>query len=258
MIGFKFNNIESSTYNIICKSVNRPLLPPLRQKTIEILGRAGVYDYGNDTYDTRLITIHIFFARDTIANMRLRAREIAAWLGQSQWSKLIFGDETDKYYAAKIYEQVDLKTLIATGETDITFECQPYAYSVTDTGIDEDYQFTVTAETELEFVNPGTVTINKKSPQGSKSQIKVVGTWTNITLTSGTKTLTFSEAALTSKTLIIDNVNMECTLDGVNKLSQLTGNLDDFIYITPGDNAVTITGTAINVTVTIDFTPMWL
>ena len=54
----------------------------------------------------------------------------------------------------------------------------------------------------------------------------------------------------------IDN-EMEVNLR-VNKLSALGGDIDSFLRVIPGKNTIEIDGTGIDVTVTIDFTPMWL
>lgn len=276
MTGFEFNGIDSSTYGIFCKSVNRPMLPTQRPRMIEIQGKSGVFDFGGGEYETRKIVLHITYVGTSIADLRIRARDIAGWLASPTWARLCIGDEPDKFYLARIVDEVGLKSLLVVGEADITFTCQPFAYQIIDTGaIDEptwgganfpwvisipwevQYDFTATGETTFDFDNPGTVAIDKNSPQGSKSQIKVVGDWTTLELTMNGKTLSYTAAA-TNGTLIFDNVYLEVTIDGNNGLEFVEGDLDTFLPIMPGENTIGIDGAGLNVTVTMDFTPAWL
>lgn len=272
--GFEYNNIASDSYNLICKSVNRPLLPAQRPRMVEIQGKSGVFDFGGGDYLTRQIVMHIAYKGNDYTELRQRARDIAAWLSIGKWSRLIVNDESDKFYLARIIEAIDLETLNRIGEADIIFECQPFAYQVVDSGdIDSTwdgadypwlinvpwivtYSFAATSNTSFAFNNPGTVAIGKDSPQGSKSQIKVVGSWSTLSLLLNGKTLTYTTAG--SGELIIDNVYLEVTLDGQNKLSVMDGDLDSFLPITVGENTIQISGTGLNVNVTIDFTPAWL
>jgi len=275
MMGFEYKGIDSSIYGIICKSVSRPLLPAVRMRTAIINGRSGVYDFGGGDYETRQITMHIFYAQSNIYGLRAKSREISAWLSSSTWARLIIGDEPDKYYAARVVNGVDFKSLLATGEADITFECQPFAYMATDTGNDptweeadfpwitnipwnmvRSYQFTATGTKNFTFDNPGTQEIGCNSPQGSKFNLIVSGNWTTLAISLNGKTIEYTEAG--SGTLIIDNVEMEVKLDGVNKLSKLDGDIDSFLIAIPGENTIEINGTGLNVNVTIDFTPIWL
>ena len=275
MIGsFEYNNISSDNFNLICKSVNRPLLPAQRPKMVEIQGKSGVFDFGGGDYLTRQIVMHIAYKGNDYAELRQRARDIAAWLSVGRWSRLIINDESDKFYLARIIESIDLETLNRIGEADIVFECQPFAYQVVDSGDLDDtwdgadypwlinvpwivtYNFTATGAKSFTFDNPGTVAIGKDNPQGSKSQIKVVGSWSTLALSLNGKTLTYTTAG--SGTLIIDNVYLEVSLNGSNKLSVMSGDLDSFLPITVGDNTIQVSGTGLNVNVTIDFTPAWL
>ena len=49
--------IKSTEYNIVARSVNRPILPSQRKKEIYIPGKDGVYDFYDGTYENRLIEI---------------------------------------------------------------------------------------------------------------------------------------------------------------------------------------------------------
>lgn len=255
MIGaFVFNEVESSEFNLVCKSVKRPLLPAVKVRRVELLGISGVYDFDADgnEYDMRSITMKIQYIGTSYEELRTRARDIAAWLSTSTWGKLRIHDEDDKYYLAKVTEQIDLESLWQSGSADVVFDCQPFAYSVQE----EVKTFEVNALTNYNFVNPGTRLINYRSPQGSKSRIRVVGSWTTLSLTMNGETLNYTQAE--DGTLIFDNVEMECALGDVNKFSVLTGDIDTFLKIIPGNNTLTVNGTDLSLNVTIEYIPLWV
>jgi len=276
MIGsFEYNGIKSSKFKLICRSVSRPMLPVVRTRMTQIYGKSGAIDYGGGDYNTRQIVMHIAYVGTNYTELRSRAREIAAWLISSVWAKLIINDEPDKFYLARVVSGINFETMQRLGQADITFECQPFVYMATDTGADPTwdeadfpwmtdipwvmvgaYQFTATAAGSYIFNNPGTQDIGCNSPQGSKFDIIISGSWATLELMLNGKTLQYTEAG--TGTLIIDNVEMEAKMDGVNKLSALDGDIDSFFGVIPGENVIEIDGTGLNVMITIDFTPIWL
>jgi predicted phage tail component-like protein len=273
---FEYNGIESGTYKIICRSNTRQIFPQMKLRSIEISGKNGVYDFGNNTFGLVNHKAHIMYVGDDLNDLRQQARNIAAWLYSTTWEKLLFGDEPDKFYYARVTDSIDLNALLAVGECDITFECQPFAYMVIDTGDDltwEDadfpwitdipwvmsaaYTFTVTGDDDCVFDNPGTKSTGYKSPQGSKFDIVISGSFTDLSLTLNGKTLNYTET-VSSGVVTIDNVNMEVDLGGTNKLAKVTGNRGTFLEVLPGSNTLTVTGTVLNISVLVDFTPEWI
>lgn len=247
MVGsFIFNDIESSIYNLICKSVKRPLLPAAKVRRVELDGMSGAYDFddGSTNYSLLPISMKIQYIGTSYEELRTRARSIAAWLSTRTWAQLRIHDEDDKYYMAKVSSEIDLKTLWETGSADVIFDCQPFAYSTN--------EVTATGVGNVTFTHPGTREINYKSPLGSKFVIKVDdSSWSSLTFSMNGKTLKYTEAG--SGTLIIDNVKMEVTLNGINKFDALQDDYDTFLEIKPGSNTLNVVGA----TAIIEFIPMW-
>lgn len=254
MIGsFSFNSLESSVFKLVCKSVKRPLLPAARTNRVEVPGSSGAYDFGGQEYSLRTVTISITYIGTDYNELRTRAREIAAWLSTSDWSKLVINDEPDKYYLAKVTSEIDLESLWESGRAEITFDCQPFAYYY----MDRVLTFPVIGSMSYVFINVGTREINFKSPYGSKFKITIVGSWTMLTLSMNGQTLTYANVGSNS-TLIIDSIEMEVIQNGINKFDKLDGDIDTFLRIVPGNNTLSITGTGINASAIIEFIPLWV
>ena len=131
MITFSFNGLDSySEFGIISKSDDRALLPSMRKRELAIPQKHGTYDFGGNTFNNRAITVQLSYIGTSFNELRLRARDIAAWLSQTSYKELIFSDEPDKYYLAKIYDPVGLENFFRLGKATIQFECQPFALYV--------------------------------------------------------------------------------------------------------------------------------
>lgn len=263
MIGsFSFNGIDSSVFGLVCKSVKRPLLPARKINRVEVLGASGTYDFDSDTYSNRPITIKIAYIGTDYSELRTRAREIAAWLSISvpnkavfdNIPKLIINDEPDKYYIAKVTEEIDLDSLYESGTADIEFDCQPFSYSN-----DVFINFTITGPTDIPFINPGNRMITCTSPENSMFAIYVEGSWSTISFTTGFTSLEYPKVGV-SRQLLIDNITMEAiVLNGEGSIfGDLTGDVDSFLKIYPGENSLHIDGTDLNITGWIQYKPMWI
>lgn len=170
MKGFTFANIHSSTYELYVRSDNRTITPALRKNEFVIPGRHGTLDFGNNTYEPRFITMELFLVRKTMEDLRKQARDIAQWFSKS--GLLVFDDEPDKAYQAKVYNNIDIEEIAAYGKSMVTFECQPFAESleyrqinvpsITDNAHEIEVNVSGTAETccIITIKNNGTSNIN--------------------------------------------------------------------------------------------------
>lgn len=280
MIGnFTFNGITSQSLGLVAKSISRPILPPIRPRTVEINGVSGIYDYGRVAHTTRMITMQIgWITKTDYYAYRAKTHDIAAWLDTETWSDLIINDEPDKCYKARVVGGVNLEQLYKLGRAEVTFECQPYAYALLGTGDDTAWGDAETtwgsimtwdtllsyssevfsvASGSFTFNNPGNQAINFRSPQGSKFTITIYGIFWPITITLNGKSLTLDY--YNTGYVVIDCINMTVTADGVtNKLANVTGDYATFFECLPGDNTLTFTGEYITCSFLIDIIPMWI
>ena len=274
MIGFEYNGTHSyDAYGIYIKSSNRSILPALRKREIMISGKHGTYDFGENTYDNRIVSVDIAYIRDTLNDLRLHARDIAAWLSQTSYKELIFDDEPDKYYLAKIYNDIGLETLYTLGEATIQFECQPFALYVVTSAEDiylddtvpldsdilldsgDDYTYTladVDSNDIVTVVYNGNTELGLGAEEGAQFDIIVTGTFSVFSISMNGKTLTYTENCV-AQTITIDNVNATVKNGAVNKLSMTTGDIADFLKLIPGNNIITISKIGGDADFTFDF-----
>lgn len=126
--GLKFKDKHSfNDFGLIMKSVDRSLLPAVKRQQIDITFLDGKYDLQNEpVYDNRIITVLFVYHFKTLYEMQTKKRQMAAWLSGAV-GKLIFDDEPDKFYEAKLYEAVPIEQSLRRMAVQIAFECQPYA-----------------------------------------------------------------------------------------------------------------------------------
>jgi len=282
LIGFSYNGISSSIYGIVAKSANRPLLPLLRKRELVIPGKHGVYEFADETFDKRIIEVQLKYVGTSFAELRTRARQIAYWLsGYGGTKNLIFDDETERWYVAKIYNEIGLQNLFTIGECTIQFECEPFAYA-TLYEYDETFLYDTgeTYDSGLIYPNQRSYgsyflapffSVNAKDWCGfqwayslhmtslynhatieTPFAINIFGAVENpqIVQEGTTATLTISANLTAGSTMIIDSDNMTVTLNGTNYLHKMTGS---FINLEIGANGLFFYGTNPNAEVTFDW-----
>jgi predicted phage tail component-like protein len=240
---FTFNGTHSSTFGLVCKSVKRPLLPAAKIGRIEYTKASGFVDYNDTEYEARTITVEVAYigtkspggAWDSdYKEMRQRARDIANWLVITQTTstaKLIFDDEDDKYYNAKVINELDLQSLWQSGTIQIVFDCQPFAYSVekqtiTATMTSRLLQLPITPDTGKIF---GTRHIDYKSPKDSLFRIIFSGNLTSVNFNMNGDAFYYSELNATDSDLVINNTAMTVEdLLNINKFQYISGSIGTF------------------------------
>lgn len=128
MIGFRFKNKHCWDFGLIMRSVNRQLLPSIEDQYEYVPRRDGAYLFPG-AYQDRFIEVELSFVARSQQEIRERAREIAAWLSSRQRERLVFDDEPDKHYMAKVANQIDLEPMMRAGRFQVIFRCSPFALS---------------------------------------------------------------------------------------------------------------------------------
>lgn len=172
-LGFTFNNVHSAEMGVVFKSVDRTLLPAKRVTQYTIPGKSGTYDI-EDGYENRDISCTVAFVGTNYMyqGVRTKARAVAEWL--SGEGLLVFDDEPEKAYSAKVIDGISIEQIAITGHCEVTFQCRPFAESI-------GYNQQVAASVSL----PHTETINVIGTQETDGLIYVTarGAITNLTVT---------------------------------------------------------------------------
>ena len=175
MITFSFKGRNSKEFGIYALEDDRVLRPERSDNEVIIPGRHGSYDFGNNTYRNRLINLQLGILGDySEQELRVKLRELAYWLDGK--GKLVFDDEPDKYYDAKVYDLVpfniygtnDFRDLnFNSGTSTVVFSCYPFAKSeiitkelVQGANVLE-YKGTAPMPTIIRITNTGRTTIKK-------------------------------------------------------------------------------------------------
>ncbi len=125
-MGFLFNGEHSDSYNLVVKT-KRQILSGLGDNYIEIPGRDGSYLVPGRSKD-KIIAVKCQLEFDNLASLRLLTRDIAAWLHTDSRAELVFDDEPDIIYQAKLGGAIDFETAKAFGEFSAVFRAEPFAY----------------------------------------------------------------------------------------------------------------------------------
>lgn len=251
MIGLKFNNKHSFTdFGLILKSY-RNIKPASRKKEIEIPGKDGSYTFPSSSYDKRILNCKFSLIDcTTLQELRLRAREISDWLSAEN-ANLEFDDEQGKIYTATVFNSIDPDEITTMQEFTVEFECQPLAQGNLST-----HGRYVFGYEEYAVNNPGTQKLGLFSQEGSHFTVRVTGSFDTFSISMNGLTIGY-DVAIASSEIVIDNCIGTVKENGVNVISNCSGDIGQFLTLIAGDNLVIIDGTNLDAEVTIEFKPQW-
>jgi predicted phage tail component-like protein len=133
-VTIQFNGITSDDVTFGIHSVTdikRPILQDRRENTRDIKDRTGEYDFGSDLGPID-IPCTLVLQASTKELMRQYARAISEWLNVEEVQELIFSDEPDVYYMARIKGPVYLDENGEVGRVNVIFYVPDgYAHSST-------------------------------------------------------------------------------------------------------------------------------
>jgi predicted phage tail component-like protein len=224
------------------RSKNRQLLPEPNDRYVQVPGRQGAIHFPRELAD-RHIDLDCAFVGSNLADIRTKARDIAAWLHTTDRAILSFDDEPGKHYKGKLLLSVDFSHLATMGEFRITFLCEPLAYGeLVSTNFANDAATVTNAGTyQAQAIIEATFT-------GATSEFKV---------TCGTEYIRVVNNFVLNDTLKIDTGTGAILINGTRAMDKLDWQNSVFFELVKGDNALTITPTG-KCTASVKHTPRWL
>lgn len=220
MDSFTFKNTSSTSFNGLFVTSLPPITKPsMRTEEIKIDGRDGSIfrDLGYSTYKKTI---------DLVKIGEVDIESLKQWLDGE--GRLILSNESDKYYNAKVIENIDYSRLMLYDKDKITFVVQPYKYSITETV----ETFNITNEEEITVTNSGNC--------NSKPKITIYGSGIINLSVNGMQIFVINLGE--EDFVTIDIEKMEAYKEGILKNRLITGNYDNFTLL-PGNNSISFTGT---------------
>lgn len=216
-----WKNINSRTLKGLIISELPPITKPkMRVQETEVDGVDGsiIEELGYESYD-KTIKIGLFgvFNIDEV---------IKYFTGEGN---IVFSNEPDKYYKARIIGQIDYERLLRFKTANIKFRVQPFKYKYLEEKV----------SLLTENIAESSLVVNNIGNYFSKPIIKIIG--------SGTIELTVNDNKLFSYTfpdgediVIIDSEKQDAYLDTVLKNRNMAG---EFPTLEVGENTITWNGT---------------
>lgn len=173
--GFTFGGTHSSALGLIVNRKSIPATPTINNRLQEIGGTDGAWDYGI-TYGPREIEIEVTILGDSPIETKRNVRKLVGAMNPKKGpQKLVFDDEPDIFYNARISNQVPLETLGSLGTFTLQLTCpDPFAYSLEERSFSFGNSWTWTVEGTEEAAplltithNGGSGTVTHTRPDGS-------------------------------------------------------------------------------------------
>jgi len=224
------------------RSKNRQLLPETNDSYVQVPGRQGSILFPRELADRR-IDIDCAFMEPSLADIRTKARDIAAWLNVTDRANLSFDDEPGKSYKGKLASAIDLDHAGRLGQFSLTFICEPLAYG---------------GQVTADFAGDSVTVTNA----GTFSALPIIeatftGAATEFKVTLGTEYIRVVHDFVLNDTLKIDTGTGAVLINGTRAMDKLDWQNSRFFDLPVGESTLSITPTG-RCTATVKHTPRWL
>lgn len=240
--GFIFNGSHSNSFGVVAKSKNRQVLPAANDVYLQIPSRDGSYLIAGELSD-RIIELECGLDGVTLEDLRIKMRAIAAWLNTGARVQLIFDDEPDKYYLAKLNGSIDLSQKFVLGEFSLSFKCEPYAYALTP---------------KIQTVIDGAITVTNAgtTPAYPKYTVIFTAAATEYKLTLGSNYVHVIRNFAIGDSLVIDCALNKITVNNGNTMANL--DLGSRFFALPVGGSTVVRLPVGGAQVTVNYKERWL
>lgn len=136
--GFKLGGVTAATLNILqLEGQSNPILPPTRDRLLEIPGMAGVYDFGTELAARRFSIPCAFIYAANREQLDQHIETLAAHLldvnGVPRYMELIFESDPTRYYNVRYSGSLELSRVVFDGQFDLPLLApNPYPQDVSE------------------------------------------------------------------------------------------------------------------------------
>lgn len=153
MYGMTFNGITKD-FVVVLRGVQRPAWAPIENNLVYVPEMPGAYHESTDV-KPRPLSVPILIESDNLSQLKTMTEEVSDWLITDEPKELIFDDEPNRVYYAKLEGSGNIEEIIRVGAGVLTFTCpDPYKYRLQESG---DLSTNLTSPLVLE--NQGTVSV---------------------------------------------------------------------------------------------------
>jgi predicted phage tail component-like protein len=125
--GITFNGIHSSTYGLDLIASRRPIMPEKKDSYIDIPHKDGSVLIADSSARDIVIEVDFKLRKRSARELFNTCRQIGGiWLTTNERKQLIFDDDPDYYYMAKVSANIELEKMVAIGKFTVEFRCLPY------------------------------------------------------------------------------------------------------------------------------------
>lgn len=275
-VGVSFGGVSNDDLGLIYISDTRTILTDATRYTVQIPGLHGDVDFGMDTYAVKPLDV-VLRSVWSDADLRTQQSRIAQWIYTAgQYRDLIFADQPDRKYRAKVISKLDCPMDVGFTDFTISFIANPpFVYLLSnlpitpedaaaraawDTAALDDlglqYIQTFAADGDMRFTVGGHLPV--------ACTIKLIGYIpSGLTLTYNGQTWKYNQllaydgirndSDAETSWRMSDDANLYDNVDYLN-------GKDDYFILQPGQQTIHVAGVAgmwpQNLTVCVEFAPM--
>ncbi len=253
--GFTYKNRHSSEFDIVAKTISRPVLPEMKSYTAEAPLADGIYDfseaneYGRAFYSDRFFEIQMQINAEDIFSLEKKVSKAACWL--SGRGELIFDDMPNVKWRAAVMSELGFMPELRGKKTVMTvnFRVEPFSRCVFNTsdGFELDGDICLDANIPIDiprvftwqYGNTGsgysdftkTVQLVNMGNVYTRPILEFIGDIKRISLKCNGKKLKISASSESGFTADFEKQTVTDIADGQSVMTYVTG---DFFEIPPG------------------------
>ena len=254
--GITFRGKHSDEFNIIVKTVGRPIIPPAKQVDEEVEYRDGNTDYseagGRIYYEDKVLELEFNIKAVNTTRLGVTVSRIAAWLSGG-YGELIFDDMPLVIWLAKPADLGDLTiNLYKNGNTRVQFRCKPFNIFLHDSkGIPHDTPIVLDSDIPLDFGEENVLAFAAGTTTHTLDYMGTAPVRPVIQIQM-TKAVSSFSININGVVIIRTNTGSSFTIDCQNGIMP-NGLSGDFPELLPGENTIIVTSTGGSGTVTFEY-----
>ncbi|WP_274362759.1 phage tail domain-containing protein [Paenibacillus thermotolerans] len=240
MIHATVNGISFASLGLGLTKYNIPVLPDTRDYGVEIAGKDGEIDFGS-VYSSRTFTLEcVLMADDSSFDYHQKIATIASVFNAKKGDlDLYFSDRQGRRYMARYAGSMPIEKLIFDGMVSIPLKMHnPYPESQQDTsakeygqGLEYGQGYEYATSSVQVTKSSQSIPIQHDGTAEVAPFIRITGNFTNLSLSDGTNTFTFTGTTTGTDVIEIDCKKFTVKKNGVNAYGSTNG---VFFLLKPG------------------------